>query len=152
MGLSEKLYFVFIHILLPLFFGGLIYILFRSTNLRMFEWFNFIGLEDIIFKSRAFFSIFKKYLPNWFYFSLPDALWIYSFNSAIITYWNNKKDKLKIWIVIPFTFGIIIEIFQCFKLFPGTFDYLDLIFSITFFSLSIIITNSKFKQNEEKLS
>lgn len=152
MNLKERFSFCIKHVMLPLFFGGLIYILFRSTKLRMFEWFSFIGLEDVIRKSRMYFLAFKNYIPNWIYFSFPDGLWIYSFTSALIIYWHNKNKNIKLWLLIPITMGILIEILQGFKLFPGTFDYLDLILSIIGFISSKIVINNKIKQNEKQLS
>ena len=139
-----------IHCLTTLLLGGLLYVLFRSTTLRMFKWFSLIGLEDAIQSARTSVFEYKNSLPNWAYFSLPDGLWTYSFTSAILIYWNNDNQKTKLWLLIPFTTGILIEIFQAFKLFPGTFDYLDLTFSILGFSLSKIIINYKFKQNDKQ--
>ncbi len=116
----------------------------------MFEWFSLIGLEDAIQSARTSVFEYKNYLPNWAYFSLPDGLWIYSFTSAILIYWNNDNQKTKLWLLIPFTTGILIEILQAFKLFSGTFDYLDLTFLILGLSLSKIIINHKFKQNDKQ--
>jgi hypothetical protein len=139
-----------IHCLIPLLVGGLLYVLFRSTTLRMFEWFSLIGFEDAIQSARTSAFEYKNYLPNWAYLSLPDGLWIYSFTSAILIYWHNDNKKTKFWLLIPFTTGILIEILQGFKLFPGTFDYLDLTFSILGLSISKIIINHKFKQNDKQ--
>ena len=141
-----------IHCLAPLLLGGLLYVLFRSTKLRMFEWFSFIGLTGAIQSSRTMMFDFKNHIPNWVYFSLPDGLWIYSFTSAIIIYWNNDNKKIRLWLLIPIATGIFIEILQGLKLFSGTFDYLDLTFSILGISLSKIVINHKFKQNEKTVS
>jgi hypothetical protein len=147
---KNKIKLVVLNCITPLLLGGLIYIMFRSTTLRMFEWFSLIGLEDAIQSARTSVFEFKNYLPKWAYFSLPDGLWIYSFTSAILIYWDNDNQKTKRWLLIPFTTGILIEILQAFKLFPGTFDYLDLTFSIFGLSLSKIIINNKFKQNDKQ--
>ena len=141
-----------IHCLTPLFIGGLPYVLFRSTTLRMFKWFSLVGLDDAIQMTRASVFEYKNHIPSWTYFSLPDGLWIYSFTSAILIYWNNDSQKIKLWLLIPFISGVLIELFQYFKLFKGTFDYLDLTFSIIGLSLSKIIINHKFKQNEKTVS
>ena len=118
----------------------------------MFQWFSFIGLDGAIQFSRNKVFDFKNQIPNWVYFSLPDGLWIYSFTSAIIIYWNNDDKKIRLWLLIPIASGIFIEILQGLKLFSGTFDYLDLTFSILGISLSKILINHKFKQNEKTLS
>ncbi len=141
-----------VHCLIPLLIGGLLYILFRSTTLRMFDWFSFVGIDKIIHSARTFVLDFKNSIPNWIYYSLPDGLWVYSFTSAILIFWNNDSKKSTLWLLVPFITGVLIEIFQGFKLFPGTFDILDLTFSILGLSISKIIINHKFKQNEKKVS
>jgi hypothetical protein len=138
-----------IHCLTPLFLGGLLYILFRSTTLRMFKWFTLLGIHNTINYARKCTFKLKNEVPNWTYFSIPDGLWIYSFTSAILIYWHNDNQKTKLWLLIPFTTGILIEVLQGLKLFPGTFDYLDLTFSVLGLSLSKIIIDYKFKQNEK---
>lgn len=149
---TNRITLTIIHCISPLFIGGLLYVLFRSTTLRMFEWFSLVGLDNAIQTTRKSVFVFKNYLPKWTYFSLPDGLWIYSFTSAILIYWNNDNQKTKLWLLIPFTTGILIEIFQAVKLFPGTYDFLDLTFSILGLLLSKIIIKHKFKKNEKTLS
>lgn len=138
-----------IHCLIPLITGGLLYILFRSTNLRMFKWFSSIGLDNFIFQSRHYFLNLKYQLPNWTYYSLPDALWVYSFTSALLILWDGV---ISIWLIFVLFSGIFVEFAQWINIFPGTFDILDLIFTIMAFLFSIIIFNFKFKQNEKTIS
>jgi len=148
----NKIEMIIIHSLIPLLLGGFIYVLFRSKTLRMFEWFYFIGLEEAIQAARTAVVEFKKYLPVFACFSLPDGLWLYSFTSAILIYWRNDKQRTRNWLLIPLASGIFVEIMQGFKLFPGTFDYLDLAFLILGFSSSILIINHQFTQNEKTVS
>ena len=126
--------------------SSLLYILFRSADLRMFHWFSFLGLDYFITSARDSFSVLKNDLPNWIYFSLPDGLWVYSFTSALLIYWRNDIQKVKFWLLIPLTTGVFIEVLQGVKLFPGTFDFLDLAFTSLGLLLSAIIINYKFKK------
>jgi hypothetical protein len=142
---ANKTIFTIIHCLSPLLIGGLLYILFRSTDLRMFKWFSFIGLDELIHLARETAFPLQKLLPVWTYYSLPDGLWVYSFSSTLI-FWNGK---LTFWLFLPLLTGAFIEIAQGFKMFPGTFDILDLAFTSLALPLSII--NLKFKQNEKTL-
>ena len=139
------------HCLLPLFIGGALYILFRSSELKMFEWFNFLGLKNLILEVRFYFCEVKNGIPSWTYFSLPDALWVYSFTSSLLIYWHHDKIKY-FWILLPLSLGVFIEILQFYKLFPGTFDFLDLLLSSLSFIFSLLIINHKFKKYEKTIS
>ena len=141
---------IFKNVMFPLLIGGLIYIFFRSYSLKMFIWFEAFGLSNIIKETRIDLLPMKAYLPKWIYFSLPDGLWIYSFTSALIIYWEGEFDRLKYWLLIPFFIGIVFEVFQAFTLFKGTFDILDLLFSLSGFLLSLYILKNKFMQHEKK--
>ena len=140
---------IFIHVAIPLIFGGLIYISFRSVSLRMFNWFKLIEIEFFTSSIRDFMYPLKNHIPSWFYFSLPDALWVYSFSSALLILWKDQFENGIYWLLIPLISGSIIEIAQGLKLFPGTFDILDLIFSTIALLMSIIMINSTFIQNEK---
>jgi hypothetical protein len=132
---------ILFHVISPLTLGGLLYVVFRTKSLRMFSWFESIGINTQISFLREYFSPLKSWLPSWVYFSLPDGLWVYSFTSIILILW---AGKINFWLIIPFTSGILIEILQGF-LFKGTFDRTDLIFSIIGFFLSIFIINKNKK-------
>ncbi len=135
------------HSLIPLIFGGLLYVLFRSTTLRLFEWFSLIGLEDTIHFARNSLFEFKNHFPYWTYYSLPDGLWAYSLTSVLLILWDGR---LTYWLFLPLFTGTFVEIAQGLKMFPGTFDIVDLTFTILALLLSIIIINYKFKQNDKK--
>lgn len=139
-----------IHVILPLVIGGLIYVCFRSLSLRLFDWFEIIGLNSFLLSIRNLTYSFKTDLPLWVYFSLPDGLWVYSFSSALIIFWDNDFKKFKLWSLIPLVLSVLIEILQVFDFFPGTFDFIDLIFSIMGLLISKIIINHKLKLKDSK--
>lgn len=145
-----KLKLFILHSVFPILLGGLIYCCFRSTSLRMFGWFSAIGLIDILKYVRESTDVFNAILPKWVIFSLPDGLWMYSFTSTLLIYWNNQN--INYWLLIPFSAGIITEILQLFNIFPGTFDIIDLIFLTLGFTLSKVLINNIFKQYEKQLS
>jgi|APGre2960657505_1045072.scaffolds.fasta_scaffold38147_2 hypothetical protein len=138
-----------IHCLTPLLIGGLLYILFRSTDIRMFKWFSIIGLDNLIYLLREVFFQFKNDLPCWTYYSLPDGLWVYAFTSSLLILWNGR---LTFWLSLPLLTGTFVEIAQGLKIFPGTFDILDLFFTTIALLSSTIIIIYKFNQNEKTIS
>jgi hypothetical protein len=130
--------------------GGFIYIAFRSLSLRLFSWFETAGLNTITSFIRHIAFPLKSHLPQWVYYSLPDGLWVYSFSSALLILWKGQYEKAKIWLFIPLFSGSMIEIAQGLRIFPGTFDFLDLTFTTISLLLSIIIINDKFKTNDKQ--
>jgi hypothetical protein len=116
----------------------------------MFNWFNAIGIQNLIQYIRLNLSFLKPIIPDWTYYSLPDGLWIYSFSSFLIIYWDNYYKTFNYWLFIPFVCGIVVELLQFVKLFPGTFDIIDLFFLSLGLSLSLIILNSLLKKGKEQ--
>lgn len=77
--------------------------------------------------------------PSWVLYNLPDFLWAYSYSLFIISMWGFERNlESIIWLsTIPvLTLGY--EISQYFNLLPGTFDILDIIFTIGAILASII--------------
>ena len=130
--------------LLTLILGGLIYISFRTDSLVMFKWFAALSLDTPIEYLRETTMTVNRLFPNWFLFSLPDGLWIFSYISLILLIWGNNINKRNLfWIfLIPFI-AISSELGQLFNIIPGTFDPIDLTFYITgAISPFIIFTNN----------
>lgn len=138
-----------IHVFCPLIIGGFIYISFRSVSLRLFNWFEIVGIKSAALSIRNIIYPYKNDLPNWTFFSLPDGLWVYSFSSALIILWGDQFKFGKYWLIIPLLFGAFIEFAQKIKIFPGTFDIIDFTFSISALALSIIILKPKIRTNEK---
>ena len=117
---------IFLHVILPLLTGGLIYILFRADSLLMFRWFDKLGAGDFINSCRQH-TVGQFTLPTWVVYSLPDALWIFSFTSLMIAIWKGKFSIHSVfWVFIAPTIGLLSEIGQAFHFVRGTFDITDL--------------------------
>ena len=115
--------------LFTLLLGGLVYISFRQDTLKMFRWFDSINLSAVISELRLLTLPLSDHLPNWFLYSLPDGLWICSYLSVLLVVWDNVISKHNIhWLLLVPMIAIFSEIGQLFKIVPGTFDILDLIF------------------------
>lgn len=128
-----------------LFVGGLIYILFRTSSLKMFVWYETIGLSSLTIALRKLTFPFAYKIAEWILFSLPDGLWIFSYVSLMLCIWNNTVSLNNFfWIlIIPFL-AIGSEIGQGLGFIPGTFDVADLLlyilgmtFPFLFFTKSI---------------
>jgi len=120
--------------ILTLLIGGLIYIFFRTEKLIMFDWIEDYNIS--ILNIRTLTSEYYDKLPNWFLFSLPDGLWLFSYTSLILLIWRNKIDRENfIWIVIIPILIILSELGQLLNIVPGTFDLVD----ILLYSLGVIL-------------
>jgi len=130
--------------LFTLIIGGLIYVLFRVESLKMFKFFDLFSIGYEIDKIRVYTIPYSEYLPNWFLFSLPDGLWIFSYTSLVLYIWKNKLKKENIfWVLIVPFISIFSEIGQIFNIIPGTFDLIDLIFYLMGFLLPFFIYEIK---------
>jgi hypothetical protein len=112
-------------ILVPVIMGGLIYILWRDTSLRMFDWAREIGIFGAINVSRdAAHNLFKM-VPEFVVYSVPDALWTFSFarfNCALCT-----RGAHVGWLAVAPVISLGSELGQSVGIVPGTFDWLDLL-------------------------
>jgi len=128
--------------------GSLIYILFRSTHLRMFVWFERINISSVINNVRNFTSAYSDNLPTFILYSLPDGLWLFSYISLILYLWKNElKNENFFWVFsIPFI-SIFSELSQIIKIIPGTFDIIDLLMYLLGTILPFIIYKKSITNN-----
>ena len=131
------------HVIIPIFIGSFIYLIFRSETLIMFDWLHTLGVSDLVIKLRKL-SLFNAQIPLWIKYSLPDGLWVYSLTSLMIIIWKDVRSKSKYyWITSSIIIAIIIEIGQYFKFIPGTYDSIDIFLCLIAFSLSFLILYKK---------
>lgn len=91
----------------------------------MFSWFKRLGLSSLISYIRLFSDEFI--LPEWVIYSLPNALWTYSFMFSFVLLWKNSINLYShIWFALVFFISVGSEIGQLLKIVPGTFDFIDL--------------------------
>lgn len=136
--------------LVALFFGGLVYIVFRRESLLMFNWFYELGLKDIIIGLRQEYG--QMNLLEWVRYNMPAALWLFSYLFIIDSIWeDNNNPKYRFFILILPTIAVVSEIMQFFEILPGTFDLLDvagyLLATLLFITIKIL---SKWKRKSKK--
>jgi hypothetical protein len=99
------------------------------------------GFLLYVLKDANFILIVRNYLP--------DALWAFSFTSAILIIWNGKINRF--WIVMLFLIFVAFEFLQSIKIITGTGDLNDVICYYTFAILAFFIYKQTFKiQDYEK--
>lgn len=111
--------------IVPLIIGGMLYLGYRSQELLMFRWANYLGLSRIVNSWRKF--CFQYPLPEWCYYALPDGLWLLSYILLIYIIWDSHTWKSIIWIYALPTIAITSELIQLLDSRFGTFDIMDVI-------------------------
>jgi hypothetical protein len=132
--------FLFLFVLMPTGAGASIYTLWRSTSLLVFQWYGWAGLGNAVFSLRSAAHPWRNLMPGLLLYSVPDAIWVYSFTSLLLLIW---ADRLKYraafaWIAMPLILGLGGEICQIWHIVPGTFDWWDVGSYITASLLSCI--------------
>lgn len=127
----------------PLTIGGLLYLGYRNTNLLMFRWANFLGLSSIVSSWRKF--CLQHPLPEWYYYALPDGLWLLSYLLLIDIIWASEHNK---WLYALPIIALISEVLQLWIPMLGTFDVVDLACYIGAISIIKLRNIIKWKRNK----
>lgn len=128
---------------LPVILGGFIYIIFRTERLIMFRWFRYINLSDTVDSLQKISTLYT--FPNWFKYSLPDGLWIYSYTAISTEIWGHYITKQNVfWILSVPAVAILSEVFQLLKVVPGTFDCTDLAFYLMGLVIPFLTSKKQF--------
>ncbi|SMC75540.1 hypothetical protein SAMN06296427_10777 [Moheibacter sediminis] len=138
---KSNLHIFSLHIV-SLLIGSAIYILFRTSTLKIFSWFEAIGINVIESNLRKKSVLISQYFPDWFLYSLPDGLWIFSYVCLMLSIWRKSISKQNtFWISIVPLVAIGSEILQFFGLVQGTFDMVDVLCYLIGFFLPFLILN-----------
>ena len=79
---------------------------------------------------------------------MVDGLWAFALTSLVLIIWKNNASKSKwLWLFVTFLLVISVELLQKFEIMEGTFDWLDLVFNLVgyFISLLIFTNNEKIR-------
>ena len=113
---------------MPIILGGLIYILFRTEGLLMFQWAEALSLTDLISRGRAAAAPLLPHVPEFVLFCVPDGVWVFSATAFFARLWHDGPLWMRaVWIGITPAMAIGGELGQIVGLVPGTFDVLDMI-------------------------
>lgn len=143
--MRRKLFFLSIHVLLPLVAGGLVYICWRDPNLLMFKWFGALGLEPSIESLRIATSAAQTAVPHWLIYSLPDGLWVYALTALMVLLWRGT-DTLPVkmfWLSMGLLLGAGSELGQLAGVLPGAFDPIDLLVCLVAPAAALLLTSRR---------
>jgi len=104
----------------------IIYLLFRSTSINLYQWCMAVGLADIIDLLRK--SLHNWILPDFIRYSLPDGLYCASYILLMDVLWKHSRLAIRLLVVstIPLI-AVAHELLQAAGVVRGTFDWWDLL-------------------------
>jgi len=118
---SHRLY-IFLSAL-AIFIGGLIYILLRPSEPIFFSWISIAGLDQLVSPARSLTVALSQLLPEWFVYSLPNALWAFAYALLITGIWSDSRSWLRYFWMASIPFLVLgFEILQIPGIISGTFE------------------------------
>lgn len=112
-----------VHVILPTAVGAMIYVLFRTTSLLVFDWLETFHLLQLSLNAREVCCGID--LPDWLLYSVPDGLWVYAVTSWMIMIWTRNPPLP--WLLVGVGLGISGELGQLIGIVPGTYQGLDMV-------------------------
>jgi hypothetical protein len=120
---------VALHVVVPVFAGATVYLLWRAETLLVFGWLAALGLAPAVEAARSLAAPLAPLLPPWLLLSAPDGLWVYAFVSALALVWEGAGGGAgpRAWMGLAVAAGLGGELLQGLEVLPGTFDSGDLL-------------------------
>ena len=141
----------FLHIVLPIVVGGLIYIGFRDTRLLFFSWADILELDSLVNYIRRYMNNNFNELHDHVVYSIPGALWLYAFISFNFFLWLEDNSKMKmIWLFIPIIIAFSHEFLQKINLVNGTYSNIDILYYLISIGFSYIALIKIGRYNEKE--
>lgn len=113
---------------LALFAGGIIYILFRTSEPVFFNWIRTTGSDTWLNMTRHDSLPLGMLFPEWIVFSLPNGLWAFAYALLITGIWSGSKSWLRyLWMTSIPLLVLGYEFLQYPGIIPGTFCIQDII-------------------------
>jgi len=131
-----------------LLLGGIIYILFRTSEPIFFKWISGAGTDSWLYLVRHRSVSLSQFLPEWIVFSLPDGLWAFAYALLITVIWAGSKSQIKIfWMASIPVLVLGFEILQFTGTLPGVFCMQDMAFGIAGMIIGIFTGTKTFNPN-----
>jgi len=120
--------------------GGIIYIIFRSSEPLFFSWTNSARAIHWINIIRSSSLSLGKVLPEWIVYSLPNGLWAFGYSLLISGIWSGSKSLLRyFWFASIPLLVLGFEFLQFARLIPGTFCLQDIALGIAGIVIGIMV-------------
>ncbi len=129
-----------------LMLGGIIYLLFRPSEVLFLKWIQTAALDNWISLIRQKSLSLNLLLPEWIVFSLPNGLWAFAYALFITGIWSGSKSWLRYsWMATIPILVLGYEILQFTKTISGTFCMQDLALGLAGLITGILVGTKTFK-------
>ncbi|MCP4748303.1 MAG: hypothetical protein GY874_19525 [Desulfobacteraceae bacterium] len=91
----------------------------------MFSWFRYLHFDGAVMVLRDIAQPFADTMPSWFYYSLPNALWLFGGLIILSVIWGKQKLLATFWCSLFALIAFGGEFCQSVSWLPGTFDITD---------------------------
>jgi len=138
---------------LALLAGGLVYILFRPSEIVFFSWIRAIGFDNWFNLVRNSSLPSSPEVPEWIVYSLPNGLWAFAYALLITIIWSGSQSWLKyLWLASIPLLVLGYEILQYSNIIPGTFCIQDMALGIAGLTIGITVGTKLKTQNYHEKS
>ena len=120
-GLTRKRTFYFLNIIIPLFLGLSVYILFRPDAIISECTYSFLNIQPTAI------TVSSELLRIIICYYMSDFLWAYSLTFIVVLILGYSKKNLISNYLLCLVFVIVVELLQQTGLFQGIFDISDII-------------------------
>ncbi|MGL4997779.1 MAG: hypothetical protein ACRC5W_00640 [Cetobacterium sp.] len=148
--LEKRLLYKVLIVLSSFGLGVLIYLLFRSRKLFYYQFIEMLNLDPYLIEVRKIVWVYRKHIPNWVIYSLPDGLWIFSMGVSILHnryYYKRAQNIFNIVLSSIIATEVIQSLYGGHGTFVGTFDIADVICYIIGYLLSSLLGYFNWKKN-----
>lgn len=145
---------LFCHVCLPIILGAGIYTLWRSKRLLVFTWYRCLGLGPLVISIREGAASMRHLIPAFVLYSIPDALWVYSFTFLMYSVWFGcpKTNGRRFWIFLPLALAVGAEFGQLFRIVPGTFDLIDIAGYVTAWGAATVFITTCCRRGDREIA
>ena len=123
----NKLLLAYISAFVLLASGGMVYVVFRPSNLLLIVVLKALGAGDALDALKS--SLQGLEVPDFVVYSLPAALWSAAYILAMEALWRGRGVSLGfrvVWVSVVPVMGVASELMQAYGMLPGVFDWMDL--------------------------
>jgi hypothetical protein len=113
--------------MLSLIGGGSMYILFRNSDLIVFEWIDKPRFLHELYSGASF---IEQPILSVLMYSVPDGLWLLAGILLIRALWLRDRKWCGIYVRFFCAIAVLSEILQLVEIIPGTFDIFDVMFLV----------------------